>query len=241
MQKIFDDDPTEQPEPFEEDPAEQIDPLAADPTEGIPTSDEWKNPEPLEECPVVRPQAARWQEHSYDHFDTGRWASGVCIELARFAVPPGEQGVITKVETAALGFQPEPDPGPIPGYGEWWPWFYDLWNQFDDPIALAFYLRLQTWQREGLEPAPMITPTQAGLPGFPFPPLGEWHDARYDYARKYNPVRMHVPEGHYVRLFVELALRDYTRIFKVWGRIAGATQNYRDNQQATDEARTWPR
>jgi len=204
-------DEPKQADPFSEDPTKTV---IEDPIAGVVTSDEWKNPETLQQCPIDDPRAAHWQEHAYDQAYDIRWQTNVCIELARFAVPPGSQGRVSIIETAILGYDGEGNP--IGGFGEFWPFFYDMVNGYDTPIALAWYLRLESWRREGLELPSLLTTTEDQLPGVPHPALGEWHDARYDYARKNVHTSIFVPEGHYLRLFGQIRARNFTWLQRLW-------------------------
>lgn len=229
-----DKDPGAQIDPFEEDPGA---PYEEDPLEGIPTSREWKHPERLESCPVWTPQATSWQEHSFDHLGFGnpRILSYNCIELARWECPPGYQGFVRIIETALLWSDPEG--GIIPGLGEWYPWMYDMVT--GDQQSIRFFLRLDTWRRNGDDLAPIITTTDFELPGVPHPQLGTWPDARYDYARGYNPIDLKVPEGHYLRLFVQINTRStqWENLLRIWGRLGGNLQVYRGNREAIEQSR----
>lgn len=231
-------DPGEQRDPWEVDPTETV---LEDPIAGVETSDEWKNPEPLQDCPVLDPRAALWQEHTFwrPNPEEVSWTSDMCIELARFACPPGNQGRVHVLETSILGCTSVP--ARCNNNADKFP--YDYAVQLGGPVdccehPLAFYLRLESWKRLGLVGNPRDVATRYQLPGIPHPSLGEWHDGRYDYARR-KDTALFVPEGLYLTLWVELVTKDLSDLRALWGRLGGFTQTYRDNPQAIDEARRW--
>jgi hypothetical protein len=229
-----------QVDPFEKDRTRKV---IRDPIEGVPTSEEWKHPEVLEECPVNEPQAARWQENSLYHINTGTWVRFLCLEIARWVCPPNHQGRISRIETA-VAFKDEQ------AQYLWWgagitPGWYDILEAESGGFAfpaLRFFLRLQSWKKppDALEAAPLVTTTQVELPGIPHPDLPEWGDARYDFARRDNHVSIFVPEGQYLRMFVEIRVSVLAHWGLFWGRLGGITQTYRGNPDATAATRRWP-
>ena len=245
----FKDQPA-QADPFAENLSEQKDPFAEglvetiieDPVKGIAVSEEWKNPETRVGAPIDDAQSARWQEHSYDIADDEEvpyWRTGICLELARFEVPPGSQGRVSIVETALFKI---PDPGPPTSCACDFPWAYWYMGDITREPPIRFHLRLDSWRRLGLEALPLvILATADELPGTPHPSLGSWNDTRYDFGRRDIHVSLFVPEGMYLRLFIEFTAGDPTVYFdKVWGRLAGITQHYRHNPCAEIESRKWP-
>lgn len=244
-------------DPDEKDPGAQVDPFAADPAKTViedpigdlVTSEEWRNPEKLADCPVSSLKAAHWQEHSFNHHNDAEvpfWATDNVMELARFPVPPGMQGRATVLETAALGFevQPELDPEVVFNFSCMYPDYYSVIVGVPPPItpagikALTFYLRLESWRREGLPGAARLLPDRGHLPGVAYSSLGQWSDTRYDYMRKKEPSLL-VSEGLYLTLWCEIVARDISRLMGLWGRLGGMVQSYRDNPQAIDESRRW--
>jgi hypothetical protein len=227
-------DPGAQTDPFAPDPAGTI---IDNPVEGIALSHEFKHTRERADCPITDAHAAHWQEHSFDVEIDPNWAAGYCVEMARFVAPPGMQGHVSIVETALLLV---PDPGPPATGACYCPWFYDYLNGFLDPIVVAFHLRLDSYKRLGSDPAPLQVPSYDSLPGHPHPALGEWHDARYDYGRQRGHVSLFVPDGYYLRLFCSFMLDRVIPFTRLWGRLAGITQNYRGNPSAIFESRKWP-
>ena len=249
MKDYFKDQPAK-PDPFAEDLGKQKDPFAEDlvetiiedPVDGIAVSEEWKHPETRVGAPIDDAQSARWQEHSYDLADDKEvpyWDNGVCLELARFEAPPGTQGRVSVVETSLLKI---PDPGPPTSCACDFPWAYWFMGDIARNPSVRFHLRLDSWRRQGLEALPLvILDTANGLPGRPHPSLGSWNDARYDFGRRNVHVSLFVPEGMYLRLFLEFTAFDIDDDFdRVWGRLAGITQHYRYNPSAEIESRKWP-
>ena len=234
----FKGDPGALTRPFAEDPADTI---IKNPIDGVETSDEFKHPEGRAEAPIMDGFAARWQEHAYDTATRAvkpTWNHGVCQELARFSAPPGTQGVVSILETAAILIPPEH--GPPFSCACDFPWYYDWLNSFATTSSLSFHLRLDTWRREGLGPGPMTFGTANQLPGTPHPSLGTWNDARYDFARHNLHVSLFVPEGTYLRLFAEFGFDPRDKIDRLWGRLGGITQHYKGNAEAILASRAWP-
>jgi hypothetical protein len=231
--------PPEQEEPFGKDCADCV---LEDPTEGISTSDEFKDPEALEECPVWTPQAAKWQEGPVLFSAPGTFTDRYqCVELSRFYVGPGEQGVVSRLETSLIHFDDNFDPLIVDGGIT--PYAYEIAEGFNFPSVFLFHLRLDTWRRSNALPgAPAVFFAADNLPGVPYPYLGSWPDARYDYARRDNHVSLVVPESHVLRLFVQVRIVPRP-VFpgNVYGRLAGITQTYRHSRDAVIEARKWPR
>lgn len=231
----FREDPGKQTVPFAKD---QADTIIKDPIEGVPVSEEWENPDLHVEAPIEDGHAARWQEHVYERpYEEATWEKGFCVELARFVVPTGMQGRVSVVETAVL-FTPVDAP-PFSN-ACFCPWFYEYVAGDFTKTALSFFLRLDGLPRLGTDPLPYTVPTPNSLPGKPHPTLGEWHDARYDYARRNVHVSLFVPEGHYLRLFVSIGAADASPFQRIWGRLAGITQTYRNNPNGITESRVWP-
>ena len=225
--------------PFAEDPAETI---IKDPVDGVVTSEEFKHTEERAEAPINDGFAAIWQEHAYDvpPGEAGKaWDDNVCVELARFSAPPGTQGRISVLETAAILIPPEH--GPPYSCACLFPWYYDYLNSFLTSSSLSFYLRLESWKRAGLEPGPVTIADVNALPGTPHPSLGTWNDARYDFGRHNVHISLFVPEGHHLRLFGEFGFDPRDKIDRLWGRLGGITQHWRGNPDAIHASRAWPR
>jgi len=231
--------PGEFTRPFLKDPADTI---IKDPIGDLPVSEEFKQPRERAEAPIGDGFAARWQEHSYDVTagEAGAaWDDGVCVELARFIAPPGTQGRVHILETAAIQYPLESGP-PFDGKCCSCPWGYDYMAEYTAIPALGFHLRLDSYRRGGCGPGPDIFADANGLPGTPHPSLGEWHDTRYDFGRARGPVSLFVPEGTFLRLFGEFHVSPRHRFDRLWGRLAGITQHYRGNVEALIASRAWP-
>jgi len=218
---------------------------------GFETSDEWKNPEAEDIAPVLRAYAARWQEHGF------RWWSNVgipgqqildgqCLELARFDVPPGKQGVINRIETSIMIVDEQSgDINFLPYFFTPY-WFDVLAVGAGTPLpASRYFLRLEGWNREGLPVDQRRLFDRDQLPGIPHPDLGSWDDMRYDFSRTPGAhVRLGVGEAQRVTLWQEWRLfgdqRDIPFLRNCGGRLAGVTQVFRHNPTAETEARTFP-
>ena len=225
--------------PFADDPAETI---IRDPVDGVVTSEEFKHTKERADAPFEDGGAARWQEHAYDvqAGEAGKaWDDNVCVELARFTAPPGTQGRVSTLETAAILIPPEH--GPPYSCACLFPWYYDYLNSFLTTSSLSFHLRLESYKRQGLEPGPVTIADVNALPGTPHPSLGSWNDARYDFGRaKYQPLSLFVPEGQHLRLFAEFGFNPRDLIDRLWGRLGGITQHHRGNVEALKASRAWP-
>lgn len=234
------------PDPFANEFLEK-DPTETDlqyPTEEIDLVDDFYDQHDHQICPAMDPRAAEWQEHSFEHnndFQAPFWVADNIFELARFRVPPSMQGRVSVLETAALGVLATSAVQPNTAY--LYPQAYlDVCNtDFPEALekALAFYLRLESWKRDDLPGAARAYANRNSLPGVPYPPLGEWHDTRYDFSRQSKPSLL-VPEAHYLTLWCEIVVRQIPRLMALWGRLGGITQSYHDNPQAIDAARGWP-
>lgn len=233
-------DESRQPDPFGFDPTTTIEEheLIEDPTEGIALSYEWHNPDELEVCPVLDPRAVRWQESAFYQSASGKFQQYTCMELARFFVPNGSQGRISRIETSILTLT---DVTPVEVDGGISPAAYVLAYGGWPTNVIRFYLRLDSWrQGQGLPGAPEIFTDQSCLPGVAHPELGMWYGSIYDFARRDNLVAINVPEGHVVRMFGQMVAPprgDYPAL--VWGRLAGQTQTYHNNIDSIVNARAW--
>lgn len=234
----FKNDPGKQTAPFAEDPADTI---IKDPIDDVKISEEFKHPKERAEAPIMDGFAARWQEHAYDVAPgeaEKAWKENTCVELARFDAPPGTQGRISILETAAILIPPEH--GPPTSSACSFPWYYDWLYSFAATSSLAFHLRLDSWKRQGLGPGPELFATADQLPGTPHPSLGYWNDARYDFGRRNLHISLFVPGGYHLRLFAEFGLDPRDTIDRLWGRLGGITQHYRGNIEAIKASRAWP-
>jgi hypothetical protein len=209
------------------------------PSGPIDLSWEWYHPERLQVCPVLEPQSSRWQEHAFVNTPGRFTLQFEAYELARFFVPSGEQGMISKIETHLVVVDQDFQPIPVDGGLD--PFAYEIAAGYTDPNILEFHLRLQSWViGQHLPAGPEIVADQSSLPGIAHPSLGSWPDARYDYARRDNHVSITVPEGHIIRLFAQTRIAPRPDCpFLVWGRLAGTTQSYRYNDDAVHQARAW--
>lgn len=235
-------------DPLDREPVK--DPFPAD----YATSEAFANPEPEQCQPIEQGSAARWQEHAFRNWNPlspnpGFWEPGMCVELARFFVPPSHQGIIQFIDTHTIvGIGDPPDVIPLPMPGVLSPLLYDLLFALgtgSPPGHAPFRFRLNLHPRitSGLPGLAQVVPTASHIPGIPHPALGEWADTRYDFTRPEKRTRLFVPEGHVARLWIEFDIPrgsgPFDFLLAVYGRLAGVTQNYRDSKTAIDESRRW--
>ena len=230
-----------------------IDPTALDfpdPIAGYPASDLFLNPPSEIHAPTDDAFAARWQESSF------KWLAATfgvldppldheCLELSRFLVPPGRQGIITHIETSLLVKDMETgDMQMLPFFlNPYWPW---LFGAFPAHAATIYHLRLESWDKQAQPGAQRRIHDRRGLPGSALPELGSWDDFRYDFSRTPGvQVQLGIPEGHYVSLWQEWNLFPGAPdpqpaipfLLIQGGRLAGYTQGFKGNSEATANAR----
>lgn len=160
---------------------------------------------PQKVSPVEEGSSARYEESAFRwkwlNYDTSL-GLGECVELARILVPEGCSGIVHTLQTfAALWVQLDETtriPIPITALGGLWPALLD----FLGDSALRWHLRIVSAPSVELREPGRVTRV-AELPGIPHPELATWEDLRFTWAQTQRPVRLRVPEGHYVSLWCE--------------------------------------
>lgn len=161
-----------------------------------------RSPEPYGESAHYREHSFRWRAR-----DLNALAPGYdVIEIARWHCPNGHVGIISSIAThlglsilLAEGDTPIPQTLEIGLNLPWQPWLYTVLG-----VPFRWWLRLES-QRENVELYPVALRGVGELPGQPFPELSTWNDLRFGWEyHGREPIRLIVPEGHTVRLFVGL-------------------------------------
>jgi len=161
-----------------------------------------RSPEPYGESAHYREHSFRWRAR-----DLNALAPGYnVIEIARWHCPSGHVGIISSIAThLGLSILLADEDTPIPQTLEiglnlpWQPWLYTVLG-----VPFRWWLRLES-QREHVELYPVALRGVGELPGQPFFELSTWNDLRFGWEyHGREPIRLIVPEGHTVRLFVGL-------------------------------------
>lgn len=174
--------------------------------------------------PEEQPQAARYHESmfrwtSFAIHDANSRGSAIWLELARWTVPNGMFGIISHIDTHFGLSIPmlEDDGRSVPNefsfdhpdkaflidslYALKWGDYAWSGGWEYARSGICWLLRLESTGRIE-EGHPLGVTAYNSVPGVPFPPLAGWDDLRFAWGRSREPLRLLVPEGHTVRLYV---------------------------------------
>jgi len=174
------------------------------------------------------PEAIKFQESWNVH--TGE-PSGRAIELARFAVPKNEVGIITTIKTS-LSFtdnaitMPPGDPA----------WFKRDYGASGGQINCTWFLKYENQGDSGSSPynfrnVPANSCTQVQIPGTEHPDFPSWNVMLYPWCCD-NRVFIYVPANHMVSLWAYFAVHvaDAWQMRDAGGLLKGFTQVQESDQ-----------
>jgi hypothetical protein len=152
-----------------------------------------------------------------------------CHLLASIDCPPGSQAIVYSIECHLVG------PAPfLLDYCQFPSWH--RWNE-QHGWRLRYYLRLVRNANPLFFAVPLADGTY--LPGSPHPDLGAWWDLLFPRGGAPFPLRLNVPEGHSLQLWMGIVStpNPTDQPSEIGGRLRALVQGYRDNRQATWNAR----
>ena len=143
----------------------------------------------------------RWTADRVEAVQPAFW-----FEIARFRCPIGVLGIISRLWTHLHYYKAGENGDAIdrclndPAC----PWQHENFLPGQLGFKLRWHLRVESIRTifDPLEPLYFITPDE--LPGLPFGEDPTWTDQRYAWGNHARNVRLIVPEGHTVRMFVGL-------------------------------------